>query len=139
MRLIVESDKEVYIDGLYQWPTYTGLLEGLHTKKMNKKILKRVKFRAAELCYLDKYFMIEPVEIPLEYPKKYLFGTPSMLPEITCVARLMHSNPIKNMDEQYSAMVLIWFQKEYCFPIDQDILSKMEKLPWSKYCGDFSD
>lgn len=139
MRLIVESNREVYIDGLFQWPTYAGLLEGLPTKKINKRIIERVESRALELCYMDKYFMIEPAEVLLDYPQKYLFGTPAKLPIITCVASLRHSNPINNMNERFSALVLIWFQNEYCFPIDYEIMSEIVKLPWSQYCGDYSD
>lgn len=139
MKLIVEQNREVNIVGIYQWPTYSGLLEGLPTRKLNKLILERIVSRAKGICYSDDTYLIEPKEESLLHVKDYAFGVPMHLPEIVCIADLNCLDPIKDKSMSGSSLVVIWFQNEYCFPIDDEILVKLTKLPWSKYSKDYDN
>jgi hypothetical protein len=37
----------------------------------------------------------------------------------------------------FSSLCLIWFQEDYAFPIEKDILDKIKEIPFSKICGEF--
>ncbi|MGV7106843.1 hypothetical protein [Flavobacterium sp. U410] len=136
-KLIIETNKEVTIKRIKQWYTYYGLLEGLPTDKMNERIINRTKKEAKEFSGLDEIYLIEPKQTLIDYDGKYPFGNPVSLPGITCIAELWHNDVFRNTDKMFSSLCLIWFQEDYAFPIEKDILDKIKEIPFSKICGEF--
>lgn len=137
-KLIIEGDKEVTIKGIKQWHTYAGLLEGLPTTRMNSRILQDLKEDVKKFCGFNEIYIIQPVQSPIEYDGKYPFGDPVSLPGVTCIAELWHYKPFKNLKKDYSTLGLAWFQNDYAFPIDNEILGKIISVPFSKICGEYT-
>jgi len=137
MKLVLKDGIEVKIAEIHQWGTYNGLLEGLPTDKSNKRTIQRIIKRAQEMCYMNEYFLIEPKQTPIEVDKPYRFGTPMSLPSKVCVAELCHHQPARDEKMHASSLLLIWFQKEYCFPIDDNIIEEIKMIDWKKNALDF--
>ncbi len=135
--LIIETNINVTIKSIKQWHTYGGLLEGIPTDKLNERIINRVKKEAKEFSGIEETYLIEPKQKPIDYEGKYPFGSPASLPRVTCVAELWHHDVFKNKDKMFSSLCIIWFQEDYAFPIDKDILNKIKEVPFSKVCGEF--
>lgn len=135
--LIIETNKEVTIKRIEQWHTYGGLLEGIPTDKMNERIIDRTKKETEEFFGMKEIFLIAPKQTPIDYDGKYPFGNPASLPGVTCVAELWHNDVFRDTDKMFSSLCIIWFQEDYAFPIEKDILSKIKEIPFSKICGEF--
>ncbi|MCA8831390.1 hypothetical protein [Hymenobacter pini] len=129
--------KTVVMKALHQAGTYSGLLEGLPTTRMNKEILRRVKDSARRIFYAQDIFLIEPVQKLLKREKWYVFGKPAILPKIQCIAELYHPQPARNHDMHFSALTVIWYQDSYALPIYPEVVRKLKELPWDDIAGDF--
>jgi hypothetical protein len=55
---------------------------------------------------------------------------PVALPPIICTARYESLTPARNPAEDYSLLILIWFQDKYALPIDKVILDCISILDW---------
>lgn len=137
MDIILKNGIEVKINELHQWGTYNGLLEGIPTDKSNKRIIKQIIKRAQKICHMDAYYLITPKQTPIEINRAYRFGVPMRLPSVACIAELWHHQPARNEEMHASSLLLIWFQKEYCFPIQDDIIEQFKDVDWKKYALDF--
>lgn len=135
--LIIDSDLEVTIKRIRQTHTYEGLLEGLPTTRMNSQILSEVMEETKRFCGLTEMHLVEPVQTEIPFEGKYPFGSPAALPGIICIAQLHCYDTFKNSKKNYSALGLAWFQKDFAFPIDQEILDKIKDIPFRKLCGEF--
>ena len=135
--LIIKTNKDVTIKSIKQWHTYGGLLEGIPTDKLNERIINRTKKEAKEFSGIEEIYLIEPKQKPIDYDGKYPFGNPASLPGVTCIAELWHNDVFKNTDKMFSSLCIIWFQDDYAFPIEEDILNKIKEIPFSKVCGEF--
>jgi hypothetical protein len=136
--LIVEGDKQVTIKRIKQWHIYDGLLEGLPTTRMNNRILADVKEDAKKFCGLDEIYLIEPQQTPIPYDGKYPFGEPASLPSVACIIELWHYTTFRDDKKDFSSLGIIWFQNDYAFPIDEEIIEKIKQIPFSKICGEFT-
>lgn len=139
MKITLKDNIEVTIKELHQWETYNGLLEGLPTDRTNKLTIERVIQRAKEICHMEEYYMLEPDQTPIEYDRDrpYPFGKPMSLPSRVCIAELWHHQPARDQEMHASALLLIWFQDEYCFPIAPEILEKFKNVEWKQHALDF--
>ncbi|NHN25988.1 hypothetical protein FIA58_009910 [Flavobacterium jejuense] len=135
--LIIENNKEVTIKSIKQWHTYGGLLEGIPNDKMNARIIERTKIEAKEFSHMEEIYLIEPKEMPIDYDGKYPFGNPAALPGVTCVAELWHNDVFRDTNKMFSSLCIIWFQEDYAFPIDEEIVKAIKEIPFSKICGEF--
>lgn len=135
--LIIENNKEVTIKRIKQWHTYGGLLEGIPTDKMNARIIERTKIDAKEFSRMEEIYLIEPKQEPIDYDGNYRFGNPAALPGVTCIAELWHNDVFRDTDKMFSSLCIIWFQEDYAFPIDEEIVKAIKKIPFSKICGEF--
>ncbi len=136
--LIIDINKEVTIRKISQWQTYSGLLEGFPTIELNARILSDAKEYARNYCGLEEIYLIEPQQKIIEYEGKYPFGTPSALPGITCIALLRYYKAVRDEKMDFSCLGIIWFQEDYAFPIDQNILDKIKIIPFTSIAGEFS-
>src|SRR4051812_32851275 len=121
--LMIEVNRQVNIESITQWFTYSGLLEGLPTKKMNERILADVRLEAAKFCYINEIHVIEPEQRRIQYEGKYPFGEPYELPPVICVASVKYFGACRDHSKDYAVLGLVWFQREFAFPIDEMILS----------------
>lgn len=136
-KLIIEGTKEVTIKSIKQWHTYAGLLEGIPTDRKNKGIITQTIKEAKEFSGIKEVYLIEPEQKPIPYYRKIRFGNPAALPEVTCIAKLWYHDVFRNKDKMFSSLCIVWFQKDYAFPIETNILNAIKEIPFSKICGEF--
>ncbi len=136
-KLIVEGDHVVDIIEIKQWLVYDGLLEGLPTRRINDQTLIEIKAHAKEFCQLNAVYLIEPIQEPIEYKGHYPFGEPAKLPDVGCIVKVKSYSTFKEPTKDFSELGLIWFQKQFMFPIEEDILQKIKAIPYSQLCEEF--
>jgi len=136
--LIIEGGKKARIQAIRQWEIYSGLLEGFPTKRMNNEILRGVKETARKFCGMEEVYVIEPIQTPIEYDGKYPFGEPAELPPVACIAEIKCYAVFRDRDKDFSSLALVWFQSDYAFPIEDEILEKIKQIPFSQICGEFN-
>ncbi|KOY85240.1 hypothetical protein AD998_02895 [bacterium 336/3] len=135
--LIIDYDLEVRIRSIQQKYTYEGLLEGLPTKEMNKNRIQRFKQEAERFCGMSHIHLIEPIETPIHYNGTYPFGEPAQLPSIICIMEVGYYKAFRDMEKDYSRLGIIFFQNDFAFPIDSEILEKIKQIPYRQICGEF--
>ena len=135
--IIVEHNKSVIIKSIHQWMTYGGLLEGLPTDRMNKNILERLPDQIKQHCGDWPFYILEPIQTPIEFDDNYIFGKPMKLPSVICIIDLTFHKAVRNPQMHGSSLIIAWFQNSYAFPIEDEIIEKFKKLAWSQYARDF--
>jgi hypothetical protein len=134
--ITLKSGRNIQITNIRQSLTYGGLVEGLPTAETNRRMIERVLLE--KYTKSDKPLLIPPVEVPIEMDgQNYPFGKPAKLPYVLCVARLESIKAIKNPTFDFSALTVIWFQNEYAFPIEAEILTQIQDIDWDEYAFDF--
>lgn len=137
-KLIVDTDLEVSIDTLYQAKTYGGLLEGVPTKRLNDQIIERVKNKAREMAHgIMPVTIIEPKTRKILGLENNVFGKSIALPGVYCIAEIISSQTFKDPSKDGSGLMVIWFQDTFAWPIQEDVLQELQKLPYKQLCGEF--
>jgi hypothetical protein len=136
--IVLPSGRWLHLQELRQYRTYEGLLEGLPTAERNKQRLERLVSEYRDAPYPGSPYLIRPTEEPVEYRdgRRYPFGTPSALPEVTCIGRFMSHEPARDEASDYSGLVIIWFQKEFAMPIDPSVGEHLRSLDWGRNAAD---
>jgi hypothetical protein len=136
--LIVEMDKRIFIESIYQFHTYRGLFSGMPNERINKQILEYSYRKATEDSFCGKAHMLYPKQtaIPIKDERTYK-ETPMALPDITCIAELRYYKPLTNPDRFMSCMCVVWFQDNYAFPIQDNVLQQFLNLRWSSVAIDY--
>ena len=134
MQLKLNSGRIVHLGELRQWQIYEWLWEGLPTKEMNRRTLERIVTENRGLW--GEPFLIVPEEKSLEYQegKRYPFGEPSALPGVCCVGRFRGDYDAEK--DAYTALLVIWLQDEFAFPIDPNVMIQLQALEWEKLASD---
>lgn len=147
-KIILDKNRIISILSLYQWQTYRDLLAGLPTESINESVIKGVIDKAKEICEIKEVFLIEPTQTPIEINIKLSYGDPIMLPKTACIAEILYceinderiedislldllSSTIRS--NKYVELSLVWFQEEFCMPIDEKVIKQMEEIEWKKY------
>ena len=135
----LDDDREILIKSIYQWSTYEQLLCGLPTSKINTQIIKDVQKKAKDLCENDELVFLTPEEKKMELEAYPIYGEPIILPNVVCVAEIAFVNLssqendlIKQIDNEmgYIEKNVVWFQNEFCFPIDEKIIDQIKNIDY---------
>lgn len=129
--------RTIYLKELRQYFTYEGLLEGLPTVEMNKRKLVYLFKEEAKKIDPQLPYLLVPDETPIEYDRKYPFGTPSALPSITCIGRFQSLSPARDAKMDASELVIIWFQPEFAIPINPSIVTQIQAIDWDQHANDY--
>jgi len=127
MEFIIEKDQTAILISLHQFYTYEGLYAGLPTEELNEKIMSSLKNLAKKIFYIDGFYLIPPEQTPIPYSGEYRHGKPSGMPPITCLAKCYSGA---------TALTIAWYQDNFAFPIDAEILEKIKEIPWSEVAGE---
>ncbi|MBC5836238.1 hypothetical protein G6N05_15175 [Flavobacterium sp. F372] len=132
--IITDENLTVSIEEFFQYFTYGGLLEGQPSNHVNKMILTHIENRARKILELENIIILNP-----EPKNSESFGWDSdcELPRITCIALIKSIEVFKDLKKDFSCLGIIWFQKDFMFPIEDDILEKIKKIPFRKLCSEF--
>ena len=121
----LERGRSIHLKSIDQWGTYSGLREKLPPQRIVARAL-----RIAEQRYGIKPYLIPPNATPIQIEDNYLIATPASLPAITCVASFVCFDAIRDESKDGSILPLVWFQSDYVFPIESDIVESIIQLPW---------
>ncbi|MHB8901764.1 MAG: hypothetical protein ACYC6Y_23660, partial [Thermoguttaceae bacterium] len=79
-----------------------------------------------------------PTEIPIAYEREqpYPFGTPAKLPRIECIARFVRPQFARDKTKDLSQLVVIWYQDDFAFPVDEEIAEKFKAINWNAEAAD---
>ncbi len=135
----LQSGRSIRLQSLRQWETYAGLLEGLPTEQLNQGIVERILTDERERSPLGEPYLIPPRQTPIDHADEYPFGTPAALPEISCVANFESPEPARDPLQDYSVLTVIWFQDDFAFPIDPQVLEQIRALDWEQLAQDFEN
>jgi hypothetical protein len=121
----------ISLSSIYQYRTYLGCL-GLPHKRLNDDIINEAVAWARKNCSGDG----NPFLIPPERHDPAESGI-ERLPLITCIAEFESRYPAKDKTKTWSCLNVVWFQDKLCFPIDEAILSKLQRIKWQELASDF--
>lgn len=133
------SGRRIYLQELRQYETYEGLIEGLPTEERNTYRLDHLAEEYRGKPYPGEPYLIQPKETPLEYrgDKQYPFGTPSALPAVTCIGRFTSHDPVRRGTRcDYSGLIVIWFQPDFAFPIEESVFAEIQAIDWDRHAID---
>ncbi len=138
-KIDLPSGRELYLRELWQYRTYKELIEGLPTAEFNAEKLVQLLEDKRHRLYGGPPYLIQPIETSLGYccDRPYQFGTPSALPQITCIARFESFDPARDKEAHASGLTIIWFQGDFALPIETDVFDKITSIDWKSHAGDF--
>ena len=121
------SGLEVKIERLDQGLVYSGMLEGVPTVELNKRIVEAMRERVFAQDSAEP-FVVEPEMRTISLNRPYPFGEPASIPPVGCSARL------RTMIDgtKVELLTAIWFQDEYALPIAPTIVEQIDKQ-WDRW------
>tara|TARA_B100001750_G_C15316894_1_gene500153 strand:- start:365 stop:826 length:462 start_codon:yes stop_codon:yes gene_type:complete len=145
-KITLKSQRIITLEEIYQDLTYSSLIEGIPTRRLNKDIIKATYKSVNDKIYSSAPIHIirpseEPVDLPEDrldyYRSKGEDWEPLSIPKICCMANFI-SNPITE-NYMFSNLTIIWFQKNWVMPIEDYILKQIKSLDWNRYAnqGDY--
>ena len=145
----LNSGRVINLYEIHSSLTYSGLLEGLPNRRMNKGIISRLVQESSDKIYnsTDPY-IIKPKETLIEVkpgPTKS-FNDKMIkehgddwelinIPRIQCIASF-ESGAVTD-DYMGSNLTIAWFQDEYPMPIDKDVINKIKMIDWDNKASSF--
>jgi hypothetical protein len=116
---------------LHQSLVYSGLIEGVPHEEMNERLIEGSVRDARKAFGHEEPFLIVPVQEPLDIGREYPFGKPATIPGVQCIAYFQCLFPTpRDPARAYSAMTVVWFQKQFAMPIDEEVLAKIQAIDW---------
>jgi hypothetical protein len=97
---------------------------------------------ASHVHCLGEPFLIRPAErpiAPLPESREWLGGRDSArLPDVICTGRFQSLESARDPNEDYSSLVIVWFQDRFALPIDKPVLDVIQSLDWETLAVDWS-
>jgi len=137
--------RNIHLEVLFQYRTYRGLLEGLPTKRLNRELVNHAQECAKDKLWLSGTpFLIDPLENLLPLPKGYRLianeeNLPARIPSFVCLAQFESYQPVKNPEDHYSYLSIVWFQNEFALPIDPAVEEIIRCIDWNAVATDATD
>ena len=128
-KIIVDGDLEVSISSLEQFSTYGNMLEGIPDQGYNEEIIYRVGLDKD----FNEIFVIEPKQTKISYSSDNKYT----IPLVICKVTVQSNKNLKDASKDFSSLRIIWFQDDYAFPIDKEIIEKLKEIPYHKLCGEY--
>jgi len=129
--LNLNSGRVIHLDQLFQYPSYSGLIEGQPSASSNKRIIENAMgYVGKKLWNAGSPHLIEPV---IQIRAGYF--TPS-LPLIVCLADFECYQGV--LATRYmSSLSLVWFQDDFALPIDPLIMDQIKAVDWENLARDW--
>ncbi len=132
----------IELNSIYQYRTYSCLLEGLPTRQLNRMIVEKAKGYAIEkLWFGGGPYLIQPPEIPINVPRqKWLEPDeeyePARIPPIACIALFDALAIARDPNADSSALRIVWFQDDFALPIDPTTIAQIQQIDWKIHAED---
>lgn len=125
-KIIVDISLEVNVNPLIQF-NMPGLLYGTNSKEDIHSVTKYFGELIRESNKLEDFYVLESLLTSKDENV------------ILCFMGLTCNRTFKISDGLCSTMNVVWLQKNYAFPIDQDILDKLKVLPFRELSKEEGD
>lgn len=123
LNITIDKDVDVTITKIYQMYTYDGLIEGVADEYINEDLLIDIKQRAERVFYNNAIYTVDP--------RKFKSET---FPPYTIIMELKSNKTYKNLDKDFSTLIVIVFQDQWCFPLVEHNIVKIKTIPFKKLC-----
>lgn len=123
LNIIIDKDVDATITKIYQMYTYDALIEGVADEYINEDLLIDIKQRAERVFYNNAIYTIDP--------RKFKNET---FPPYTIIMELKSNKTYKNLDKDFSTLIVIVFQNQWCFPFTEYNIQKIKTIPFKKLC-----
>jgi hypothetical protein len=135
--ITLEDGRTIHLRWFQQYQVYAGLLEGHPTREMNERMIRRL-FDLAETRTSTPPYLVPPREKRIDYPDGYPFDVEDAvaLPRIACLGHFESFSPARDASRDYSSLVIIWFQDDYAFPIEPEVLVQIRVVDWARLASD---
>lgn len=137
--ITVKDGRSIHLESLYQYETYSGLMEGVPTRKYNAKKVQGVIRRARQIISSNgEPHLLPPPEQKLEIPEEEWFDIdePAELPRIASMGSFTSLASARDPDADCSSLTVVWFQDEFGPPSDPEVLSKFSTIDWRSIAVD---
>ena len=137
MRLTLPDGPWIELEILYQCHIYSGLLVGYPTASLNQEIIRHELEKKRKETGTEPY-LVPPRETLRTFPPptSRSLGEPVSLPEILCIGHWRSLTPARRPDHDSSWLVVLWFQDEFAFPIDPQVLEHLTGIDWNRLAVD---
>ena len=129
---------EVTITQMTQSLTYVSLIESVPSLEDNLEIIEKASRRLPNFSGIQENFVVKPQMVPV--PAHILMPydrAKETLPKIICMAKVNHPKVFRDWDQYYSELGILWFPDDLAMPIAEDVLKKMEEIPFKEICGEY--
>ncbi|MCL7763025.1 hypothetical protein MPF19_06310 [Polaribacter sp. Z014] len=130
-KIIVDGNLEVYISSIEQNLTYSNLLEGFPNQSYNAEII----YREGKDKYFNEIYVIDPKQTQILYLSEDNYA----IPKVTCRITVRSNKNLKDAGKDFSSLRIVWFQDDYVFPIDKEIIENLKEIPYHKLCGEYEN
>lgn len=142
LKFTLPTGRQIYLNQLYQFGTYSGSLCGLPTYP-EYYLIQAVK--EAKLHFPNHGMppaVLEPViqsgRSPSRREGEEVQEPWLQLPMVCTIAEFDSNEPARDEYEVYSSVLAIWFQDHYGLPDDARTLEQLGNLDWVKHGYDWS-
>lgn len=138
--LELSSGRQLVLDRLVQERTYRGALEGRPDAEVNDWHIQSVMKTAQEFCWPGaKPHLIVPERFhPTDLPPRPWPSPPTeYLPGVACIADFHSITPVRDASMDASRLVVVWFQTEFAFPIQESVVTALVSLEWEALAFDY--
>lgn len=136
--IVLTSGRDVELTQLEVFSTYSGMLEGYPSARMNDRLLTRLATRPSSEYWTAPVHVISPPRRRLEPTLQHEpFGPTEMLPAVYCRAHF-RSHPVDELDPvlNRSYLTVVWFQDELVAPVPEFVTAAVADLSWQELAED---
>lgn len=138
--LTLSSPRGIALTELRLRSTYSGLIEGVPTRKVNERIIAHL-LRTAESSYPGLPVHLIPPEVTARGGSNHRGEPYEDLPAVACIGAFDSDqiDPAHNSGWYFSALVVVWFQTTADPPTNDNAPPGLRNLPWDELARDFED
>lgn len=124
--ILLSDNIEVEITKIYQMKTYDSLIEGTANKELNDDILVDIKQRAKRVFFNDAIHIIDS-----------RLNEDDDFSSFTVILELTSFQTFKDLDKDFSSLMVVCFQEEFAFPISDENLKHLKQIPFGLLCNEY--
>jgi len=134
MKIELNSGREIFLDSIYQYHTYGGLLAGYPNKEMNDRHIKNDMESALEQMNAEVIYLVPPslLEMEIDERARRHHKDAIRIPYITCYGQFESSVITGDDRNDASWLTIIWYQDDFALPIEESVLEHIKTIDWDK-------
>ena len=132
MKIELNSGREIFLDSIYQYHTYGGLLAGYPNKEMNNRYIKNDMKSALEKMNAEVTYLVPPslIEMEINERARREYKDAIRIPYITCYGQFESSVITGDDRNDASWLTIVWYQDDFALPLDESVLEHIKTIDW---------